>query len=68
MSAIQHPIVADATYLGKKRQTLDAYWCPRLFLHASELELIHPRTKEHMKFQSPLSSELSMVLEKYLVL
>ncbi len=65
MSVIKHPIVADETYLGHKRHTLDLFWCPRLFLHATELEFIHPRTKEAMKFEDTLPEELEKVL-KYL--
>lgn len=67
MSAIKHPIVADATYLGKKRQGLDLSWCPRLFLHASFLELTHPRTKKRIRFESALTPELTQILERYLI-
>jgi len=58
MSTIQHPLVSDSTYLGKKRHSLDNLWCPRLFLHASELEFAHPRTGEKLKFELPLPAEL----------
>lgn len=64
MAAIQHPIVSDETYLGKKRQKLDLYWCSRLFLHASELNLTHPRSKEKMQFTSPLPPDLQMALSR----
>jgi len=58
MSTIQHPLVSDNTYLGKKRHSLDNLWCSRLFLHASELEFAHPRTGEKLKFELPLPAEL----------
>jgi 23S rRNA pseudouridine1911/1915/1917 synthase len=64
MSAIQHPIVSDETYLGKKRQSMDALWCSRLFLHATELEIMHPRTKEKMKFDSKIPLDLQAALSK----
>jgi 23S rRNA pseudouridine1911/1915/1917 synthase len=37
---------------------------PRNFLHAAELELIHPRTGKKIALQSPLPPELSDFLEK----
>lgn len=52
MSHIKHPIISDQTYLGKKRATLDVLWCPRLFLHATELNFTHPRTKAKMQFRA----------------
>ncbi len=63
MSHIKHPIVNDPTYLGKKRQTLDNVWCPRLFLHASSLTFTHPRTKESMTFSTELPLDLMTALE-----
>jgi 23S rRNA pseudouridine1911/1915/1917 synthase len=64
MSHIRHPIVADETYLGGKREQLDMLWCPRLFLHAAEVEFIHPRTKKTVRFSSPLPSDLAHALDK----
>jgi 23S rRNA pseudouridine1911/1915/1917 synthase len=36
---------------------------PRNFLHAAELELLHPRTRQKIGLQSPLPLELSNLLE-----
>ena len=63
MDALRHPIVADSTYLGKKRALFDSLWCPRLFLHAAEIAFIQPRTGEVRKVQAPLPQELSTVLD-----
>ncbi len=62
MAHIKHPIVSDLTYLGKKRSALDTIWCPRLFLHAAELELIHPRTGEKLSFTAELPEDLQKTL------
>lgn len=62
MSAIHHPVVSDQTYGGKKRQTADRSWCPRQFLHASSLEIIHPLTGKVLRCQAPLSDDLCAVL------
>lgn len=62
MAHEQHPLVGDATYMGKKRVNADAVWCARHFLHAEALEVMHPRTKEKMRFVAPLPSDLQGAL------
>jgi 23S rRNA pseudouridine1911/1915/1917 synthase len=63
MSHIKHPIVSDVTYLGKKRLALDLLWCPRLFLHASQLTFTHPRTGKRLTFEAPLWADLQRAQE-----
>jgi 23S rRNA pseudouridine1911/1915/1917 synthase len=65
LAHVKHPLVGDNTYLGKKRASNDSYWCPRLFLHAAELSLEHPRTHQPLTFTSPLPEDLKECL-KYL--
>lgn len=55
---LQHPLVGDTVYVGKKRGKLDAHWCKRQFLHASEIQFIHPRTKQTVTYSSPLPDDL----------
>jgi 23S rRNA pseudouridine1911/1915/1917 synthase len=73
MSSLGHPVVGDALYgapgelrsQSNKRRiagmpailSLD-----RNFLHSANLELKHPRTKERIKFSSPLPAELESLL------
>jgi 23S rRNA-/tRNA-specific pseudouridylate synthase len=63
LAHLKHPIVGDQTYGGKKRQKLDAAWCPRHFLHAESLMFQHPRTRESMTITAPLSEDLQKALE-----
>jgi 23S rRNA pseudouridine1911/1915/1917 synthase len=66
---LKHPVVGDETYGGGRDNTIQD---PRLrtrvrnlgrqFLHAEKLGFIHPETREPMKFETPLPSELSEVL------
>jgi 23S rRNA pseudouridine1911/1915/1917 synthase len=63
MAHLQHPIVGDIQYVGKKRGKLDSLWCPRQFLHASEVTFTHPRTKQLVTFTAPLTADLQMVLD-----
>ncbi len=63
MSAMQHPIVGDQLYVGRKRGKLDSFWCQRQFLHALSIEFFHPRTQAKMFFEAPLSADLQQVLK-----
>ncbi|MGD9129019.1 MAG: RluA family pseudouridine synthase [Candidatus Woesebacteria bacterium] len=59
---LQHPLVGDKTYTGKKRSKLDRLWCPRHFLHAEQLSFTHPRTKQAKTFKAELWPDLKKVL------
>ena len=55
-SSIGHPIVGDKLYGGRPS--------PRLFLHASQIEFIHPGIGKKMIFSSKLPGKLSQILDK----
>jgi 23S rRNA pseudouridine1911/1915/1917 synthase len=57
MAAIGHPLVGDARY-GAPTPLLVG----RHFLHATALDLEHPRTHMHLHFESSLPKELEAVL------
>lgn len=59
-----HPIVGDEKYAGRKTARSDRQWCPRQFLHASFLALIHPVTNQKLKFFSKLPSDLELAIIK----
>lgn len=59
---LQHPIVGDAHYVGKKRAKHDAKWCQRQFLHAQEITFNHPTQSKPLTFSAPLSQDLTEVL------
>lgn len=59
---IGHPIVSDEFYAGRKTARKDRKWCPRLFLHASEITFAHPKTGAQSKFKSALPKDLDVVL------
>ena len=62
MQYLQHPLVGDGRYTGRKRERIDSAWCPRQFLHAFTIEFAHPRTGENVKFEAPLAEDLKEVL------
>jgi 23S rRNA pseudouridine1911/1915/1917 synthase len=74
LSSLGHPVVGDALYgapgeLRSQSNQRRAAGMPailkldRNFLHAAELELTHPRTKEVLKFSRPLPTELAALLD-----
>jgi 23S rRNA pseudouridine955/2504/2580 synthase len=57
LAAIGHPIVGDGKY-GTRRAA------PRLFLHASSIELPNPAGGAPLRIDSPLPGEFSRFLDK----
>ena len=66
---LKHPVVGDETYGGGRDNTIQdpqlraqVRHLNRHFLHAEKLAFTHPETKELVKFESPLPSELANLL------
>ena len=57
LAAIGHPVVGDGTYGGIRH----GISTPRPFLHAAELEFVHPGNGERMSFSSQLPDDLAAV-------
>jgi 23S rRNA pseudouridine1911/1915/1917 synthase len=59
-----HPVLGDHRY---QRQLADHHgWNhSRLALHARELGLVHPVTREKLHFESPMPSEMRAFLDKF---
>lgn len=62
---INHPIVGDEFYAGRKTVRRDQRWCPRQFLHANFLSFKHPKTGEIVKFSSPVPYDLKKALDTF---
>lgn len=61
---INHPIVSDPIYGGRKNLQADLKFCPRLFLHATFLKFEHPVTNIELEFVLPLPSDLQRALDQ----
>ncbi|MBI2337593.1 RluA family pseudouridine synthase [Candidatus Daviesbacteria bacterium] len=59
---INHPIVSDEKYAGRKMYRLDKRWCPRMFLHAQKIGFKHPETGDWMELESNLPEDLKKAL------
>lgn len=59
---IGHAIVSDEFYAGRKTARNDRKFCPRLFLHASEIKFNHPETGGRVEAKSKLPVDLESVI------
>jgi len=64
LKSINHPIVSDPLYLGRRLIKFDAKFCPRLFLHAARIKFFHPKDGKEVEFTSSLPADLQKVLEQ----
>ncbi|MBL0387959.1 RluA family pseudouridine synthase [Tumebacillus sp. ITR2] len=60
MKHLGHPLFGDAMYYEGD----DAAWIERQALHAKVLGFEHPRTKEWLRFESPLPADMEQLVEK----
>jgi 23S rRNA pseudouridine1911/1915/1917 synthase len=59
---IRHPLVGDTVY---RRGTRHGINFPRQALHAAELSLVHPRSRQTMTWRSPLPKDMQRLLEEF---
>jgi len=62
MKYLDHPLVSDPFYTGRKRAKRDRAWCPRLFLHAAKITFHDPRNKQIISAESKLPPDLASAL------
>lgn len=62
---IQHPIAGDTKYGDKEfNAQLRRLGLRRLFLHAHQIELRHPLTRQRLTLQAPLPTDLAAVVAR----
>lgn len=61
LSSIGHAVLGDDLYGGVRH----SFEMPRPFLHARELEFLHPHTGEPVRAESPLPRELQQELDRF---
>lgn len=62
MKYLDHPLVSDTFYTGRKRAKKDRTWCPRLFLHAAKITFHDPKSKQIVSAESKLPGDLASAL------
>jgi 23S rRNA pseudouridine1911/1915/1917 synthase len=66
LAELGHPVCGEKVYnrLPGERAIVDESGAPRLALHATELGIVHPTTKQAMQLSMPLPSDLAKFVEK----
>jgi 23S rRNA pseudouridine1911/1915/1917 synthase len=64
LKSVGHPVVCDSLYTPNKLYQFDRIWCPRLFLHASELSFIHPKTKKMLEIDAKFPQDLNRAFDR----
>jgi 23S rRNA pseudouridine1911/1915/1917 synthase len=59
LAAMNHPVVGDNLYAGRKRSAVSRSKFGRLMLHAHKITFKHPKDGESVTFEAPLPSNLS---------
>ncbi|MGH7233698.1 MAG: RluA family pseudouridine synthase [Nitrospiraceae bacterium] len=62
LASLEHPVLGDPTYGGRKVRELAGVQVPRVMLHARTLGFIHPATRLDLVFTAPLPSDMDRVL------
>lgn len=61
MSDLRCPLLGDTTY-GFKARNLEAIKVPRIMLHASELRIQHPQSRQLQIFKAPLPVDFKQII------
>lgn len=65
MKALNHPLVGDKLYVGRKNYRKDIKWCPRMFLHAKSIKFTDPVSGKELIVESDLPQDLKTVLQSF---
>ncbi len=60
---INHPIIADYLYAGRKTSRDDRLWAPRVMLHAYKLVCIHPVTGNELAIEAPIPDDMKSIIQ-----
>ena len=62
LASIDHPVLGDATYGGRKVRELTGVHIPRVMLHARTLGFTHPITGLELVFTVPIPPDMDQVI------
>ena len=60
---INHPILGDYLYAGRKTARADRTWAKRVMLHAWKLTCLHPVTKKELAIEAPIPDDMRRIIE-----
>lgn len=59
---INHPIVGDYLYAGRKTARDDRTWAPRVMLHAWKISFAHPVSGETLAIEAPIPDDMNTII------
>ena len=59
---INHPIVGDYLYAGRKTSRDDRVWAPRVMLHAWKITILHPLSHQSLDFEAPIPDDMRSII------
>ncbi len=59
---INHPIVGDYLYAGRKTARDDRVWAPRVMLHAWKVTCVHPASGETLAIEAPIPDDMNGII------
>jgi 23S rRNA pseudouridine1911/1915/1917 synthase len=59
---INHPILGDYLYAGRKVQRNDRVWAMRVMLHAFEIIFMHPVNGNAIEIKSPMPDDMNRII------
>lgn len=62
MKYINHPLVGDYLYAGRKTARADRLWAPRVMLHAQKISFTHPATHKSLAIDSPIPDDMDSII------
>jgi len=62
MKYINHPIIGDYLYAGRKTSRNDRKWAPRVMLHAWKLVCLDPAASVPIEIVAPIPDDMSSIL------
>lgn len=60
---INHAIVGDFLYAGRKTSRNDRVWAPRVMLHAWKITFTHPTSGEQLAFEAPIPDDMKAIVQ-----
>ncbi len=60
---INHPIVGDYLYAGRKTARADRLWAPRVMLHAWKLTCLNPVSGKSLAIEAPIPDDIKRIIK-----
>jgi len=62
MKYINHPLVGDYLYAGRKTARNDRVWAPRVMLHARRISFVHPTAGKELAIEAPIPDDMDRII------